>query len=168
MVDTVVEHVDADRPRRPPHHGPIDEFTVRVPAFTPQALTGTWDAIDPRDKAHHTEAASARSLRTSPRTAASCRRRTGSTSSPSAEVVGAARTVGAFVNFGADYLEPGVITTAATAPWCGRDRRRDHAARPAHRDAWRRFDPRAIVDARTSGATCGARKPTARCCSPPR
>ena len=26
-----------------------------------------------------------------------------------AEVVGAERTVGAFVNFGADYLEPGVI-----------------------------------------------------------
>ena len=45
MVDTVVEHVDAIARDGLRVTGPIDEFTVRVPAFTPQALSRTWDAI---------------------------------------------------------------------------------------------------------------------------
>ena len=35
--------------------GPIDEFTVRVSAFTPQTLSGTWDEIILATKAHHTD-----------------------------------------------------------------------------------------------------------------
>ena len=83
MVDTVVEHVDAITRGGLRVTGPIDEFTVRVPAFTPQTLSGTWDEIVLATKAHHTAPPSARSLRTSPPADTWCRHRTGSTSSRS-------------------------------------------------------------------------------------
>src|SRR2546430_17570312 len=57
MVDTVVEHVDAIARGGLRVTGPIDEFTVRVPAFTPQTLSGTWDEIILATKAHHTASA---------------------------------------------------------------------------------------------------------------
>ena len=57
MVDTVVEHVDAITRDGLRVTGPIDEFTVRVPAFTPQTLSGTWDEIILATKAHHTASA---------------------------------------------------------------------------------------------------------------
>src|SRR3982074_2292333 len=62
MVDTVVEHVAAITRDGLRVTGPIDEFTVRVPAFTPQTLTGTWDEIILATKAHHT-ASAVRALR---------------------------------------------------------------------------------------------------------
>ena len=57
LVDTVAEHVDAITRGGLRIAGPIDEFTVRVPAYTPQTLTGTWDQVILATKAHHTEAA---------------------------------------------------------------------------------------------------------------
>jgi 2-dehydropantoate 2-reductase len=57
VVDTVVEHVDAITRGGLRVTGPIDEFTVRVPAFTPQTLSGTWDEIILATKAHHTGSA---------------------------------------------------------------------------------------------------------------
>ena len=63
-----------------------------------------------------------------------------------AEVVGAERTVGAFVNFGADYLEPGVIHYGGHgAVVVGEIDGRITPRVTAIRDAWRHFDPRAIV-----------------------
>ena len=41
MVDTVVEHVDAITRDGIRVTGPIDEFTVSIPSFTPQTLSGT-------------------------------------------------------------------------------------------------------------------------------
>src|SRR5258705_8320051 len=58
MVDTGVEHVGAITRGGLRVTGPIEEFTVRVPAFTPQTLSGTWDEIVLATKAHHTDAAS--------------------------------------------------------------------------------------------------------------
>jgi 2-dehydropantoate 2-reductase len=58
-----------------------------------------------------------------------------------AEVVGAARTVGAFVNFGADYLEPGVIHYGGHgAVVVGEIDGRITPRVTAIRDAWRRFE----------------------------
>src|SRR3954447_12708487 len=57
MVDTVVEHVDAIVRDGLRVTGPIDEFTVRVPAFTPRTLSGVWDEIILATKAHHTDIA---------------------------------------------------------------------------------------------------------------
>jgi 2-dehydropantoate 2-reductase len=73
-----------------------------------------------------------------------------------AEVVGEARTMGCFVNFGADYLEPGVIHYGGRGAFVlgeldGADTER---LRAVH-EAVRAFEPNAGRHAPTSGATCG-------------
>jgi 2-dehydropantoate 2-reductase len=146
MVDTVVEHVDAIARGGLRVTGPIDEFTVHVPAFTPQTLSGAWDEIILATKAHHTAAASRALL---PHlTAGGCvvSAQNGLNELAIADIVGAARTVGAFVNFGADYLEPGVIHYAGHgAVVVGEVDGRITPRATAIRDRWRHFDPRAIV-----------------------
>ena len=67
-----------------------------------------------------------------------------------AEVVGEARTVGAFVNFGADYLEPGVVLyggrgTVAVGEAFGPADSRLSSRALGIRDAWRDFDDRALL-----------------------
>jgi 2-dehydropantoate 2-reductase len=146
MVDTVVEHVDAIVRDGLRVTGPIDEFTVRVPAVTPPTLDGTWDAIILATKAHHTEVA-VRALRPH-LTAGGCvvSAQNGLNELAIADVVGAARTIGAFVNFGADYLEPGVIHYAGRgAVVVGEIDGRITPRVTAIRAAWCDFDPRAIV-----------------------
>jgi 2-dehydropantoate 2-reductase len=146
MVDAVVEHVDAINRDGLQITGPIAGLTARVPAFTPQTLTGAWDTIVLATKAHHT-AAAARAL--APHlTAGGCvvSAQNGLNELAIAQVVGAARTVGAFVNFGADYLEPGVIHYGGRGAVVVGEI--DGCVTPrvtALRDAWRDFDPRAIV-----------------------
>jgi 2-dehydropantoate 2-reductase len=146
MVDTVVEHVDAIARAGLRVTGPIDEFTVRVPAFAPQTLSGTWDEIILATKAHHTDAA-VRALRphlTDNGYVVSAQN--GLNELAIAVVVGAARTVGAFVNFGADYMEPGVIHYAGHgAVVVGEIDGRITPRATSIRDAWRHFEPRAIV-----------------------
>jgi 2-dehydropantoate 2-reductase len=146
MVDTVVEHVDAIARAGLRVTGPIDEFRVRVPAFAPRTLTGTWDEIILATKAHHTDAA-VRALR--PHLTGNgyvVSAQNGLNELAIAEVVGAERTVGAFVNFGADYMEPGVIHYAGHgAVVVGEIDGRITPRVTAIRDAWRHFDPRAIV-----------------------
>jgi 2-dehydropantoate 2-reductase len=146
MVDTVVEHVEAITRGGLRVTGPIDEFTVRVPAFTPQTLSGTWDEIVLATKAHHTASASRALL---PHLAAGgyvVSAQNGLNELEIALVAGAERTVGAFVNFGADYLEPGVIHYAGHgAVVVGEIDGRITPRVTAIRDAWHGFEPRAIV-----------------------
>jgi 2-dehydropantoate 2-reductase len=109
MVDSVTEHVDAIDGSGIAITGPIASFTQPVSAFTPDTLTGEWDTIILATKAHHTEVAT-RALR--PHLSASgcvISAQNGLNELAISRLVGAERTVGAFVNFGADYLEPGVI-----------------------------------------------------------
>jgi 2-dehydropantoate 2-reductase len=77
MVDTAVEHVDAITRGGLRVTGPIDEFTVRVPAFTPQTLSGTWDGIILARRRITPASPSARCSRTSPQADTWCRHRTG-------------------------------------------------------------------------------------------
>ncbi len=146
MVDTVTEHVAAIARDGIRITGPIEEFSVRVPAFTPEHLAGTWDTIILATKAQHTETA-VRAL--APHLAASgcvISAQNGLNELAIAAVVGAERTVGAFVNFGADYLEPGVIHYGGHGAVVVGET--DGSVTPratAIRDAWRDFDPRAIV-----------------------
>jgi len=149
MVDTVVEHVDAINRGGLRVTGPIDEFTVRVPAFTPETddvTRGAWDEIILATKAHHTDVAVRALL---PRLAAGgyvVSAQNGLNELAIAEVVGAERTVGAFINFGADYLEPGVIHYGGKgAVVVGEIDGRITPRVTAIRDAWRHFEPRAIV-----------------------
>jgi 2-dehydropantoate 2-reductase len=146
MVDTCVEHVDAIVRNGLRITGPIDEFVVRVSALTPLALRGTWDDIILATKAHHTDVA-VRALRPH-LTPGGCvvSAQNGLNELTVAEVVGAERTVGAFVNFGADYLEPGVVHYAGHgAVVIGEINGRITARVNRIRDVWQQFDTRAIV-----------------------
>lgn len=146
LVDTAADHVEAIRRGGLRLTGPIDEFMVRVPAFTPETLTGTWDEIILATKAHHTGAAVRALLPHLGAGGSVVSAQNGLNELEIAEAVGAGRTVGAFVNFGADYLEPGVIHHGGHgAVVVGEIDGRITPRVTAIRDAWHQFSPRAIV-----------------------
>lgn len=154
LVDTVAEHVAAINRSGLTISGPIAAFTTRVPAFTPDTLRGAWDTIVLATKAHHTEAA-ARALLPH-LTPAGCvvSAQNGLNELAIAAVAGEARTVGAFVNFGADYLEPGSILyggrgTVMVGEAFGAERMTPRVI--TIRDAWRDFDDRASATANIWG-----------------
>lgn len=146
VVDAAAEHVAAIERDGLHVMGPIAEFDVRLPAFTPATLAGEWDTIVLATKAHHTEAA-VRAL--NPHLSANgcvVSAQNGLNELAIADVVGAPRTVGAFVNFGADYLEPGVIHYGGRgAVVVGEIDGRITPRVEAIRDAWLDFDDRAVV-----------------------
>ena len=146
MVDTVEAHVAAIDSAGIRITGPISAFTARVPAFTPATLRGEWDTVILATKAHHTETA-ARALLPH-LSAAGCviSAQNGLNELIIADIVGPERTVGAFVNFGADYLEPGVILHGSRAAVVvGEIDGRVTPRAMAIRDDWLDFDDRAIV-----------------------
>ncbi|MFC4671566.1 ketopantoate reductase family protein [Seohaeicola nanhaiensis] len=109
FVDTAADHVEAIKAHGLRIDGPIFQDTVRAPAFTPETLTGTYDRILLCVKAQHTRGA-AESL--APFLAADgyvLSAQNGLNELEIRDVVGAERTIGCFVNFGADWLEPGVV-----------------------------------------------------------
>src|SRR5262249_28625292 len=107
LVDVVAEHVAAINRSGLTISGPIAAFTTPLPAFTPDTLRGTWDTIILATKAHHTEAAASALLPHLTPTGCVISAQNGLNELTIAQLVGEARTVGAFVNFGADYMEPG-------------------------------------------------------------
>src|SRR5215218_2808509 len=146
LVDAVDEHVEAIRHSGLAITGPIDTFSVPVPAFSPSAVTGEWGTIILATKAHHTEAATHALLPHLSATGYVISAQNGLNELAIADIVGAERTVGAFVNFGADYLEPGVIHYGGRgAVVVGEIDGRLTPRVTAIRDAWRDFDERAIA-----------------------
>ena len=146
MVDVAGEHVEAIARVGLRVTGPIDEFTVRVPAFLPETLDGRWDEIILATKAHHTGAAVRALVRHLTDNGYVVSAQNGLNEIEIAEVVGAARTVGAFVNFGADYLGPGVIHHAGRGAVVVGEI--DGRLTPRVVDignAWRHFERRALV-----------------------
>ena len=92
--------------------GPVEEFRVTAPAFTPDRVQGRFARIFLCVKAQHTEGA-ARTL--APFLADDgyvLSLQNGLNERVIADIVGARRTIGAFVNFGADYLAPGRVIYA--------------------------------------------------------
>jgi 2-dehydropantoate 2-reductase len=109
MVDVVAEHVAAMRTRGLAIEGPIESFTQPVSAATPDALRGRFGRILLCVKAHHT-ATAARTL--APHLAEGgyvASFQNGLNEFVIGEAIGLAHVIGAFINFGADYLEPGRI-----------------------------------------------------------
>lgn len=109
MVDIVPEHVEACRMTGLAITGPVEEFRQIVPAVTPGELTGTYSRIVLAVKAGATEAALA-ALK--PHLAADgfvLSAQNGLNEITIAQAVGAERTMGCFVNFGADWHGPGEI-----------------------------------------------------------
>ena len=112
FVDISLEHVDRINARGLRITGPIADFCSRVPAFTPETLAGQWDTIMLATKAHHTAPATRALLPHLTEAGCVISAQNGLNEIEIAELIGANRTVGSFVNFGADYLEPGVIQYA--------------------------------------------------------
>ncbi len=146
VVDFVGEHVNAINARGLQITGPIENFAVSVPAFTPATISGEWDLIVLATKAHHTSTA-IRVLE--PHLAPhGCviSAQNGLNELEISDVIGAQRTVGAFVNFGADYIEPGSIHFAGRgAVVVGEIDGRITARVSDIRNGWSALDPRARV-----------------------
>jgi len=109
LVDTQAAHVEACRSTGLRIFGPVVEFTQRVDAVTPEELTGTYARIVLAVKAQATAAALPM---LAPHLAADgfvFSAQNGLNELAIAEAVGAARTMGCFVNFGADWHGPGEI-----------------------------------------------------------
>ncbi len=109
FVDVEPLHVAAIRGPGLRIDGPVDTFSVTAPAFTPSELAGTWQRIFLAVKAHHTEAA-ARAL--TPHLAQNgyvLSLQNGLNELIIQRIVGRDRTIGAFINFGADWMAPGEI-----------------------------------------------------------
>ena len=109
MVDIVAEHADACRTKGLQIEGPVEQFTQVVPCVTPEELTGTYGRIVLAVKAPATEEA-VRSLL--PHLAPDgfiLSAQNGLNERTIADLAGADRVIGAFVNYGADWVAPGRI-----------------------------------------------------------
>jgi 2-dehydropantoate 2-reductase len=111
FVDIEPDHVAAisDPARGLRISGPVDTLRVVAPAFAPSALSGTWDHIYLCVKAQHTEAASRSLLPHLARDGYVLSLQNGLCEAIIASVVGQDRVIGAFINYGSDWLAPGEI-----------------------------------------------------------
>jgi 2-dehydropantoate 2-reductase len=109
FVDIEAAHVAAIGTTGLHISGPIEDFTVVAPAFTPDAVTGVWDRIFLCVKAHHTAGACAALAPHLAEDGYVLSLQNGLNEIEIEGIVGRARTMGAFVNFGADWMEPGHI-----------------------------------------------------------
>ena len=109
VCDADPEHVAAINRDGLAIEGPVEEYTVRVPAVSPDDLPDGIDTVLLAVKAHHTGAA----MRTiAPRLTPNgyvVSLQNGMNEPEIAAAVGADRVVAAFVNFGADVVGPGRI-----------------------------------------------------------
>jgi len=156
FVDRAVEHVDAINQAGLRIEGPLAQFVSRTPACTPEQLRGEFEHIVLAVKAQDTDSAT-REL--TPHLAANgyvVSAQNGLNELVIKTIVGDARTIGCFVNFGADYLEPGVIQYAGRgAVVVGEiDGRTTPRIEELHR-AFLDFDDRAIVTANIWGFLWG-------------
>ena len=109
FVDTAVDHVAAMNEKGLTLTGPVAPGHVEARATLPEDLQRPYRRCILAVKAHHTEAAIAA---LAPHMAADgfvVSAQNGLNEHVIAARIGRARTVGCFVNFGADYLEPGVV-----------------------------------------------------------
>ena len=109
LVDSDEEHVEAIRRDGLRITGPVDSFTRQMAVATPDSLEGSFTCALLCVKAHHTRQAT---LQLAPHLADDgyvVSVQNGLNEREIADVVGVERTIGCFVNFGADVMEPGVV-----------------------------------------------------------
>lgn len=109
MVDVVPEHVAACATSGLAIEGPIEKFVQTVPCVMPNQLKGTYSRIVLAVKAQATETAIKQLM---PHLAADgfvLSAQNGLNEHVIARHIGAERTMGAFVNYGADWIAPGRI-----------------------------------------------------------
>ncbi|MDP6391210.1 MAG: 2-dehydropantoate 2-reductase [Alphaproteobacteria bacterium] len=116
FVDVDSKHVAAIRDTGLHIHGPVDEFTVEASAVTPAGLEGLYDLVFLAVKAHHTETAARQLASHLAEDGAVVSLQNGLNELVISEIVGRERTIGAFINFGADVHGPGHILYANRGP----------------------------------------------------
>jgi 2-dehydropantoate 2-reductase len=146
FVDVVAEHVDAIRRVGLRIEGPIDAFTVHAPAYEPHEVPGRFETVFLCVKAQATEAAVRGLLPFLAADGVVVSLQNGLNELVIAALVGDARTMGCFVNFGADYIAPGVVHYGGRGAFVlgeldGAETERLAAVHGAVLD----FEPRAIV-----------------------
>ena len=109
LVDVVREHVEACRTRGLAISGPVESFTQVIPAATPDELEGRFSRIVLAAKAQATEPALAALAPHLAEDGFVLSAQNGLNELAIAEAVGARRTMGCFVNFGADWHGPGEV-----------------------------------------------------------
>jgi len=109
LVDQVAEHVEACRTRGLHISGPIEDFTQVVPAATPDAVTDVFDIVVLAVKAQATETALAQLAPHLSPDGYVLSAQNGLNELTIAKAVGDERTMGCFVNFGADWHGPGEV-----------------------------------------------------------
>jgi len=109
MVDIDEDHVAACREAGLRISGPVETFSVRIPCVTPAELTGTYRRIVLAVKAQATQSAIHAAAPHLAQDGFVLSAQNGLNERLIADVVGAGRTMGAFVNYGADWQEPGHI-----------------------------------------------------------
>ncbi len=108
FVDAAEEHVQAINTRGLTIEGK-ESFTVRAPALVPAQMRRPLSMVFLAVKTLHTDVASRQIAPHLAADGAIVSMQNGFNEERIAAVVGRPRTIGAFVNFGADYLEPGRI-----------------------------------------------------------
>ena len=109
LVDVVPEHVEACRTEGLRITGPVETFSVVIPAVTPAALEGTFSRIVLAVKAQHTAQAVAA---LAPHLAADgfvLSAQNGLNETEIGRQIGTERTMGCFVNFSSDWHGPGEV-----------------------------------------------------------
>ena len=109
LVDIVPEHVKACRTEGLEITGPVEAFRQIVPAVTPDELTGRYRRLVLAVKAGATEAALEALKPHLAEDGYVLSAQNGLNELTIAKHVGESRTMGCFVNFGADWLGPGEI-----------------------------------------------------------
>lgn len=114
FVDSAEDHVRKINADGLTIEGPAETFTVRTPALTPDAMRGPLGTVFLATKTMHTDIAARQIAPHLAETGAIVSMQNGFNEERIAAVVGEKRTIGAFVNFGADYQEPGRILFAGS------------------------------------------------------
>ena len=109
FVDVDSDHVDSINGSGLSIEGPIEKFNVSAQAALPDNLVGAYPAIWLCTKAQHTADATARLTKHLAADGHVLSLQNGLNELIIADVVGHERTIGAFINFGADYLAPGRV-----------------------------------------------------------
>ena len=109
LVDVVPEHVAAINAQGLSIEGPVETFTQPMTAKLPADVTGSFQTVILAVKAQHTAAAVEAIMPFIADDGYIVSAQNGLNELTIGRMIGADRTIGCFVNFGADWLEPGKI-----------------------------------------------------------
>ena len=109
FVDRDAAHVAAIRARGLEIEGPVAQFTVEAPAFVPGVVEGVFSRVLLCVTAQDTRAATLELLPHLAQDGYVASFQNGLNELEIAGIAGGSRTIGAYLNFGADYMSPGVV-----------------------------------------------------------